>query len=272
MAANRTTTPRGSRTPVQWAVQIFGELLITLGCILILFVAWQLWWTNIAANSAQKDAVQSLVQEFDAAPEAEAVQETHQAQGAENTPSSDNPTPEHTETYDPLTPPITQAPAYGEVYGVVYIPRLGEGYARPLAEGVGTDVLDTLGLGRYQGTQLPGEYGNLALAGHRQTNGAVLDHIDLLQSGDNIYVRTAEGYYTYRVYASKIVLPHEVEVIAPNPDAPGAPLAEADRRLLTLTSCHPRYGDTERYVVHAEFVEWQPNTAGAPQEIAGIAS
>lgn len=272
MAANRTTTPRWSRTPVQWAVQIFGELLITLGCILILFVAWQLWWTNIAANSAQKDAVQSLVQEFDAAPEAEAVQETHQAQGAENTPSSDNPTPEHTETYDPLTPPITQAPAYGEVYGVVYIPRLGEGYARPLAEGVGTDVLDTLGLGRYQGTQLPGEYGNLALAGHRQTNGAVLDHIDLLQSGDNIYVRTAEGYYTYRVYASKIVLPHEVEVIAPNPDAPGAPLAEADRRLLTLTSCHPRYGDTERYVVHAEFVEWQPNTAGAPQEIAGIAS
>ena len=161
MAANRPTASRVSLTPLQWAVQIFGELLITLGCILVLFVAWQLWYTNIAANSAQKDAVQSLVQEFDATPEADAVEETHQAQGAENAPSS--------ETYDPLTPPITQAPAYGEVYGVVYIPRLGEGYARPLAEGVGTDVLDTLGLGRYPGTQLPGEYGNLALAGHRQT-------------------------------------------------------------------------------------------------------
>lgn len=262
MAANRPTASRVSLTPLQWAVQIFGELLITLGCILILFVAWQLWWTNIAANSAQKDAVQSLVQEFDATPEADAVEETHQAQGVENAPSS--------ETYDPLTPPITQAPAYGEVYGVVYIPRLGEGYARPLAEGVGTDVLDTLGLGRYPGTQLPGEYGNLALAGHRQTNGAVLDHIDELQTGDAIYVRTAQGYYTYRVYESTIVLPHQVEVIAPNPDAPHAPVSEAHRRLLTLTSCHPRYGDTERYIVHAEFVGWQPNQAGAPEEIAHI--
>lgn len=262
MAANRPTASRVSLTPLQWAVQIFGELLITLGCILVLFVAWQLWWTNIAANSAQKDAVQSLAQEFDATPEADAVQETHQAQGAENAPSS--------ETYDPLTPPITQAPAYGKVYGVVYIPRLGEGYSRPLAEGVGTDVLDTLGLGRYPGTQLPGEYGNLALAGHRQTNGAVLDHIDELQTGDAIYVRTAQGYYTYRVYESTIVLPHQVEVIAPNPDAPHAPASEANRRLLTLTSCHPRYGDTERYIVHAEFVGWQPNQAGAPEEIANI--
>lgn len=262
MATHRPTASRVSLTPLQWAVQIFGELLITLGCVLILFVAWQLWWTNIAANSAQKDAVQSLVQEFDATPEADAVEETHQAQGVENAPSS--------ETYDPLTPPITQAPAYGEVYGVVYIPRLGEGYARPLAEGVGADVLDTLGLGRYPGTQLPGEYGNLALAGHRQTNGAVLDHIDELQTGDAIYVRTAQGYYTYRVYESTIVLPHQVEVIAPNPDAPHAPVSEAHRRLLTLTSCHPRYGDTERYIVHAEFVGWQPNQADAPEEIAHI--
>lgn len=262
MATHRPTASRVSLTPLQWAVQIFGELLITLGCVLILFVAWQLWWTNIAANSAQKDAVQSLVQEFDATPEADAVEETHQAQGAENAPSS--------ETYDPLTPPITHAPAYGEVYGVVYIPRLGEGYARPLAEGVGADVLDTLGLGRYPGTQLPGEYGNLALAGHRQTNGAVLDHIDELQTGDAIYVRTAQGYYTYRVYESTIVLPHQVEVIAPNPDAPHAPVSEAHRRLLTLTSCHPRYGDTERYIVHAEFVGWQPNQGGAPEEIAHI--
>ena len=209
MATHRPTASRVSLTPLQWAVQIFGELLITLGCVLILFVAWQLWWTNIAANSAQKDAVQSLVQEFDATPEADAVEETHQAQGAENAPSS--------ETYDPLTPPITQAPAYGEVYGVVYIPRLGEGYARPLAEGVGADVLDTLGLGRYPGTQLPGEYGNLALAGHRQTNGAVLDHIDELQTGDAIYVRTAQGYYTYRVYESTIVLPHQVRSLPPTP-------------------------------------------------------
>lgn len=268
-------------------MQILGELLITLGFILLLFVAWQLWWTNIEANSAQQNAVDSLVQEFDAlAAEggpAPVAANSEEATGGD-TAGGDGADAEGTDPgsgeetgatapadYDPQEPPVVASPAYGTAYGVVYIPRLGQNYARPLAEGVGSDVLDTLGLGRYPDTQRPGEYGNFALAGHRQTNGAVLDHIDLLQGGDNIYVRTAEGYYTYRVYESKIVLPHEVEVIAPNPDAPGAPLADAERRLLTLTSCHPRYGDTERYIVHAEFVEWQPNAAGAPQEIAGIA-
>lgn len=278
-----TTAPTGKRTPLQWAVQIFGELLITTGVVLLLFVAWQLWWTNIEANSTQQDAVDSLIQEFEAAdPGITAVPVTGNTAGAEDgaadqgtdqNPESDTETTEDTTTveYNPHDPPVATAPAYGQAYGVVYIPKLGTNYARPLAEGTGSDVLDTLGLGRYPDTQMPGQIGNFALAGHRQTNGAVLDHIDLLESGDNIYVRTAQGYYTYRVYQSKIVLPHEVEVIAPNPDDPTASVDAAERRLLTLTSCHPRYGDTERYIVHAEFVEWQPNAAGAPEEIAHIA-
>ncbi|MDY6051816.1 MAG: class E sortase [Rothia sp. (in: high G+C Gram-positive bacteria)] len=241
-----------------------GELLITAGLILLLFVAWQLWWTNIDANRTQQEAVDSLIQEFNSAHPAPTVTDD-KSQGAESVPEPAIP------DYDPANPPVAAPPAYGQAYGVVYIPRLGQNYARPLAEGVGPDVLDTLGLGRYPTSQMPGEYGNLALAGHRQTNGAVLDHIDLLKEGDKIYVRTAEGYYTYQVYASKIVLPSQVEVIAPNPDNPQAPAHEANRRLLTLTSCHPRYGDTERYIVHAEFVSWQPAEARAPQEIAAIA-
>lgn len=280
-----TTAPTGKRTPLQWAVQIFGELLITVGLVLLLFVAWQLWWTNIEANSTQQDAVDSLIQEFEAAdpgitavPVAPTNSETDAAaettdQGTDQLPEGNTETTEDAGTieYNPHDPPVATAPAYGQAYGVVYIPKLATNYARPLAEGAGSDVLDTLGLGRYPDTQMPGQIGNFALAGHRQTNGAVLDHIDLLESGDNIYVRTAQGYYTYRVYQSKIVLPREVEVIAPNPDDPTASVDAAERRLLTLTSCHPRYGDTERYIVHAEFVEWQPNAAGAPQEIAHIA-
>lgn len=263
--SRRATSPTG-RTPLQWAIQIIGELLITAGIVLLLFVAWQLWWTNIDANRTQQQAVDSLIQEFnnDGGRPGPAV--TGQDQNTEAA-ASDNTVPD----YDPADPPVATPPAYGQAYGVVYIPRLGQNYARPLAEGVGTDVLDTLGLGRYPTTQMPGEYGNFALAGHRQTNGAVLDSIDLLQNGDNIYIRTAEGYYTYRVYEHKIVLPTQVEVIAPNPDIPEAPADDADRRLLTLTSCHPRYGDTERYIVHAEFVSWQPAEAGAPEEIAAIA-
>lgn len=263
--SRRATSP-ARRTPLQWVIQIIGELLITAGIVLLLFVAWQLWWTNIDANRTQQQAVDSLIQEFNNNGRRPGPAVTGQDQNTEAA-ASNNTVPD----YDPADPPVVAPPAYGQAYGVVYIPRLGQNYARPLAEGVGTDVLDTLGLGRYPTTQMPGEYGNFALAGHRQTNGAVLDNIDLLESGDNIYVRTAEGYYTYRVYEHKIVLPTQVEVIAPNPDNPEAPAADADRRLLTLTSCHPRYGDTERYIVHAEFVSWQPAEAGAPEEIAAIA-
>lgn len=242
-------------TPLQRFLSVVGELLITLGLILLLFVAWQLWWTNLSANRTQQEAVQGLIQEFTP------------ADSSSTAPGADTPAP----VYDPANPTLTPSPSYGQAYGVVYIPRLGTDYTRPLAEGVGSDVLDTLGLGHYPESQALGAYGNFALAGHRQTNGAVLDRIDELQTGDNIYIRTAEGYYTYRVYQSQIVLPSQVEVIAPNPDQPQAPIEEATRRLLTLTSCHPRYGSTERYIVHAEFVSWQPTQAGAPAEIAAIA-
>ncbi|WP_421084816.1 class E sortase [Rothia nasimurium] len=259
LPATGATTPPGRKKILNSAIGIFGELLITVGIILLLFVAWQLWWTNIAANNTQKAAVDSLIQEF-------------KTPAGPATDSEAAPEERVIPDYDPQNPPTVTAPAYGQAYGVVYIPRLGENYYRPLAEGVGSDVLDTLGLGRYPDTQMPGEKGNFALAGHRQTNGAVLDRIDELQNGDNIYIQTKEGFFTYRVYEHKIVLPTQVEVIAPNPDAPEAPLEEAQRRLLTLTSCHPRYGDTERYIVHAEFVGWQPNEAGAPSEIAHLAS
>lgn len=218
---------------------------MTMGVILLLFVAWQLWWTNISANKAQDQAVSSLAQEFHTT--------------ADPAPAQKN--------WDEKHPPATAAPAPGDAFGIVYIPRLGEGYQRPAAEGVSTEVLDTLGLGHYEHTAMPGEVGNFALAGHRQTNGAVLDRIDELQDGDHIYVQTKEGYYTYTVSESKIVLPTEVSVIAPNPQDPKKPATE---RMLTLTSCHPRYGDTERYIVHATFDNWRPLNAGAPDEIKNV--
>mgnify|MGYP006955589439 CR=1 FL=1 len=49
----RPAAPRAPRGVVGWTVQILGELLITLGLVLLLFVGWQLWWTNIDADRAQ---------------------------------------------------------------------------------------------------------------------------------------------------------------------------------------------------------------------------
>ena len=237
-----TETVRHPRTVLQLIIQIIGELLITTGLVLLLFVAWQLWWTNIDADRTQSQAVSTLVQEFDAHP-------------ADPLPS-----------WDPNTPPEgLKEPDHGEVFGIVYIPKFGSDYHRPATQGTSADVLDSLGLGHYDGTAMPGQVGNFSLAGHRQTRGKVLNDIDLLTEGDHIYVRTKDGYYTYTVYSHEIVQPDQVGVIEPVPNQPGATPTE---RLMTLTTCHPRYGDTERYIVHARFESWQPASAGAPAEIA----
>lgn len=242
---HRHDNPRKpAQTPAQRVVQILGELLITAGLVLLLFVAWQLWWTNIEADRSQSQAVHSLVKDFNA---------------------SNQPT-----GWNPNNPPEPmKETAHGQAFGVIYIPRFGEDYQRPIAQGSSNDVIDTLGLGHYEDTAMPGGVGNFSLAGHRQTRGKVLNDIDLLQEGDHIYVRTKDGYYTYTVYEHTIVQPNQVEVIDPVPGKPGAQPTE---RLLTLTTCHPRYGDTERYIVHARLEAWQPASAGAPAEIANIAN
>lgn len=61
MSHTPTKAHAPGKTRLQWTVQILGELLITAGFILLLFVAWQLWWTNIAADRSQAQAVDSLV-------------------------------------------------------------------------------------------------------------------------------------------------------------------------------------------------------------------
>lgn len=222
-----------------------GELLITIGVVVVLFVVWQLWWTNIDATRTQQEVVAQVARELDdaAAPAPPA-----------------GPEPEHG------TPPETSPPGYGEPIGIVYVPRFGKDYARPLIQGTGADVLDTLGLGHYPATAMPGQVGNFAVAGHRQSNGKVLDLIHTLEPGDTIHVRTAEAYYTYAYRGGEIVAPTETRVLAPVPSDPGATATE---RLLTLTTCHPRFGNTERFIGYAVLESWRPAWAGPPAEIAG---
>ena len=247
--SRRGSAPPGSgrrrRSAGQLIIQVIGELLITLGLLLVLYVVWELWWTNIDANNKQEQAVGNLFQEFDApvapAPETDAE-------------------PDYG---DPVVmPPIAEE---GRTFGVVYIPRFGESYSRPVTSGVGTAVLDSLGLGHYPSTAMPGEVGNFALAGHRQTHGQVLDAIHTLVPGDKVYVQTKDGYYSYVYRNNQIVLPDRVDVIAPVPTQPAAIPTE---RFLTLTSCNPRFGAEERIIAYAVMDSWQPLSAGPPAEIA----
>lgn len=238
--------PRGRRSRGQLAVQVTGELLITVGLLLVLYVAWELWWTNIDSNRKQDQAVGNLFSDFDAPLEPLANS------GAES--------PDYG---DPAVLPAIEEE--GRTFAVVYVPRFGESYSRPITSGVGTAVLDTLGLGHYPTTAMPGAVGNFAVAGHRQTHGQVLDAIHTLVPGDRIYVQTSQGYYTYVYRNNQIVLPDRVDVIAPVPTQPAAVPTE---RFMTLTSCNPRFGAQERIIAYAVMDSWQPLSAGPPAEIA----
>lgn len=242
-------THRTRRRRSLMAVQVVGELLITLGVIAVLFVAWQLWWTNVEADAAQGAAVKQFVQE-------------HQVT-LPNAPSAAPADP--AAPVDPAAVPVGTAPGHGKAIGVIYIPRFGADYSRPVIEGTSSDVIDTLGLGRYAGTAMPGAVGNFAMAGHRQTHGAVLDNIHTLVPGDKIYVQTADGFYTYVFRNQEIVLPDRTDVTAPVPTQPGA---KPEQRLLTLTSCNPRFGSEERIIAYSAFDSWQPLSAGPPAPIA----
>jgi sortase A len=240
-----TPPPRRSRT-----LQAGGELLLTAGVVLLLFVAWQLWWTNLDADARQREVVKDFARGLSGPSDAEPseAETAADAGGAAAGPAAGAAEPET-----------------GATIGVVYVPRFGAEYTRPVVQGTTPAVLDSLGLGHYEGTAMPGAAGNFAVAGHRQTHGAVLDHIDTLVPGDRIYVQTREGYYVYRFRNSEIVLPSGTDVLLPVPRQPSATPQES---YLTMTSCNPRFGSQERFIAYSVLERWQPAAAGPPAEIA----
>lgn len=228
---------------LRWGFRTLGELFITLGLLLLLFAAWQLWWTDVAANHTQASTIQALEKGFGPSglPERGVPRET-----------------------DPLAN-LTKVP-FGEAFAIVRIPRFGAGYARPVLRGTDHDTL-TKGMGHYAGTAFPGQIGNFALAGHRTTYGRPLHNIDLLQKGDIIVVETKASYIVYSVDRHVIVTPDHVEVIAPVPQRPGV---RPKQGWMTMTACHPKFSARERYVLFARLVKIIPRSSGLPAAVMAV--
>lgn len=220
-----------------------GELLITAGLLLGLFVVWQLWWTDVEAGQEQN----SLSEQLDTVlPESPEIQAEGQIGGA----------------------PVADAPLDATTFGRLWVPRWDNGtspYKRTISQGVDrATVLDKLGIGHYPDTAMPGEIGNFALAGHRQSHGRPFYDITTLEVGDALVVETAEAWYTYKVTESYVVTPNQTEVLAANPLDPQTPATEAS---ITLTTCHPLFSTRERYIVHGTLESWVPRDAGRPAEL-----
>jgi len=231
-------------TVVRVLVRTLGEVSITLGVLIALFLVWQLWWTDVVGERQQLEQVVALTATFERASDS-------QPAGADGI----------GDPSEPLEPPPS-----GEPFAVIRIPRFGDDYARPVIEDTGLDVL-ARGVGHYVGTAMPGEVGNVGLAGHRTTYGAPFNRIHELQPGDRVVIETAAAYSVYVVDSHTIVPPTHTEVIAPVPGEPGAAASEG---WLTMTSCHPMFSARERYIVHARLSETIPRGEAALTEILGV--
>jgi sortase A len=228
---------------VRGVVGTVGELAITAGVLLLLFVVWELGVVGFTTNRAQAATVDTLERQF--------------AQPTPTAPSTSSP------TASPTTPTTVPVPPPGDAYAILRIPRLGAAWAKPVYQGVGLDVL-AKGIGHYPDTQLPGQVGNAAFAGHRAGHGNPLIDIDTIRPGDAIVVETADTYVIYRADRSEIVPPTDVKVLAPVPDQPGVAPTEA---WLTLTSCEPKYGSTNRFIVFAKLDRSVPRAQGLPADV-----
>ncbi|WP_432088765.1 class E sortase [Streptomyces sp. bgisy095] len=219
------------------ASRIVGELFITLGVVMLLFVTYQLWWTNVLAGQETSQAK-------------ERIEDTWAKGGGEDQPGAFEP---------------------GEGFAIMYIPKLD--VVVPIAEGIDkTKVLDKGMVGHYaEGglkTAMPSDkQGNFAVAGHRNTHGEPFRYINRLKPGDPIVVETRNAYYTYEM-ASILpqTPPSNVSVIQPVPKGSGF---TEPGRYITLTTCTPEFTSTYRMIVWGRLLEERPRSKGKPEALVG---
>ena len=217
-------------------VRTVGEVLLTLGVLLLLFVFYQLVWTNVTADRAAAAATRQL-------------EATWHGGSAEVVPGEEYPGGIHA----------------GRPFAFLYLPRLGRDWREPVIQGVSLDDL-AKGVGHYPTSALPGEVGNFAVAVHRATHGQPFAYLDRMRAGDVAVVETATTWYVYRLQASFLVQPTDVDVVAP---VPGHPAQRPTQRLITLTTCNPRWASYQRMIIHGTLVAQRAKTQGPPPELAG---
>ncbi len=224
--------PRGSRRAGSKGRRVLagiGRGLISAGVLILLFVAYQLWGTNLAESHSQD----LLRQQFDR-------ELATQREGGRSSPGPSRPVPGQTVTQPGRTVPVVAAPPDGQAVGTIQISKIG--VDKVVVEGTSTADLRK-GPAHYPGTPLPGQPGNAAIAGHRTTYGAPFYNLDQLSGGDPIVITTTQGTFRYDVSRSMVVAPTDVGVAAPT-----------TTNQLTLTTCNPRFSASQRLVVQATLV------------------
>ncbi|MFE4962461.1 class E sortase [Streptomyces sp. NPDC056660] len=221
-------------------VRTVSELCITIGTLIVLFVVYVLFWTGVKADSVMHDQVDRLQRQWS---DSAAVHPTGKASAAPAEPAAYH---------------------YGRPFAIMYIPRFGFTWNKPVLEGTGTDVLKK-GLAHYARTARLGQVGNFAVAGHRRTYGDPFLDFPKLRRGDAIVLTDGTTWFTYRIDKGPYkTVPTDVEVIDPVPRKSGY---TRPGRYLTLTTCDPEWGHSHRLIVWAHLDSTQPVEAGKPKAL-----
>ena len=205
-----------------------GTVLCGVGLMLVSFVAYQLWGTALYESRAQGHLRSELT--------------TQLHHRLPTSPAGLNGAQHHS-GLPPLasTPaPLEPTPAVTAPIGLISIPAINVSFA--IVQGVTETQLEQ-GPGHYPGTPLPGEPGNVAIAGHRTTYAHPFYNLNELQPGDAVYILTTQGLFRYTVTGTQVVPPTDVGVLD----------TVASASTLTLTTCNPRYSAATRMVVTADF-------------------
>jgi sortase A len=214
---------------VRTAMRGIGQTLITFGVVILLFCAYELWFTNLYTNREQRQLRHSLGDVL-----------------------SDQPPPLGTPEFPPLL--------NGHGIAVLRIPRLGQGYLKVIVQG--TSVADLKkGPGHWTNSVLPGQVGNFVVSGHRTTYGAPFNRLDEVKPGDAVVIETRTTWYVYRETSERKVSPNDIAVSYPVPDHLGQ---KPTQRLLTFTTCNPKYSASQRLILFATLELAQPKSAGPP--------
>ena len=246
--------PRQKRRQVS-VVGVLGELLITAGVLVLLFLGWQLWWNDFIVAGQQRTDATELSQSWN-----------------KDNPAAPSKTAQPEETEKPADtaadPVVAEQANHGDDFAILYVPRFAEhekNYSRVITEGVDhVAILNAGRVGHYPDTQLPGEAGNFVLAAHRSAYGGGMHWITDFRLGDRIYVETADGWYSYAFRDLEFVPDTQIDVLAPVPRNAG--VAPTDS-IITLTSCNPLWSTAERVIAYGVFDSFRPRGAGAPAEI-----
>jgi sortase A len=267
-----TSRPRGSR--LNQVLHVSGELLITFGLIVFLFIAYELWFTGLYTANAQSTLKQQLATSW-AAPVVSASPSAVSSVSPSTMPSTAPSAPSSAVASTPASasavaspsvpPPLANVVLPGGAVGIIRIPRLGNSYGFAIVEGVSTDDLKK-GPGHYPGSAQPGAIGNFVVSGHRTTYLAPFNGLGELQIGDAIVIETRDTYDTYRVTSSQSVLPTDVGVVLPVPNQPGV---RATQAIITLTTCNPKYSASHRLIIHGLLESVLPKSLGLPPALKG---